>query len=115
MAAFPGLIHLDESSWEVETPDPATRHQDTYRRVLLGQVADPLFPAHPSPAEVPEGELARLAMIDPGAKDRDAGHPVPPIWRWLGLVILAAFALGLVFGETLQGEKSGTNQMDLRE
>lgn len=81
---------------EPELPDQATLHQDTYRKVLLGQASDPIFPPHPAPPEVSEEELAAQALSDPGACDRDAGRPVPPLWRWLFLVALALASVGIV-------------------
>jgi len=78
--------------------DPAERalHQDTFRKVYLGQVSDPLFPPHPEPPETPEDELTRLALEDP------LGFEPPPqsgptLWRLMTLVAFAVVALGIVF------------------
>jgi hypothetical protein len=80
-----------------ETPDQATLHQDPYRKVLLGQVSDPIFPPHPAPPEAPEDELERQAIEDPDADARDASKPIPVFWRVLLLVIVALAALAIVF------------------
>jgi len=78
--------------------DPAERalRQDTFRKVYLGQVSDPLFPAHPEPPETPEDELTRMALEDP------LGFEPPPqsgptLWRLITLVAFAVVALGIVF------------------
>jgi hypothetical protein len=82
---------------EAETPDQATLHQDTYRKVMFGQAADPIFPPHPAPPEASEDELTQEAMNDPGIEDRDASKPVPTLWRALLLIIVASIALSFVF------------------
>jgi hypothetical protein len=81
---------------EPEPPDQATRHQDSYRRVVLGQISDPIFPSTSLPPAVPEDELTSQAMEDRGARKRDRRRPMSTLWRWLFLVILGAIALGIV-------------------
>lgn len=83
---------------EEESPDPATQtlHQDTFRKVYLGQVSDPLFPPHPDPPESPEEELTRLALEDPLASQPEPQHG-PTLWRLLALLAFAVIALGTVF------------------
>ncbi len=76
-------------------PKPAVT-QDTFRKVYLGQVSDPLLPAHPGPAETPEDELTRLALEDPAPPD-PAPHPEPTLWRLIALVSFAVIALSIVF------------------
>jgi hypothetical protein len=81
-----------------ETPDPAqqTLRQDTFRKVYLGQVSDPLFPPHPEPPESPEEELTRLALEDPQATEPEPKHG-PTLWRLIALIAFAILALGIVF------------------
>jgi len=76
-----------------ETPDQATRHQDTYRKVLFGQVADPIFPATSVPAELSDEELAVRALGDRGFRPRNARRNVPTMWPLLSLVILGCLLL----------------------
>jgi hypothetical protein len=80
---------------EVELPDQATRHQDTYRKVMLGQVADPIFPPAAQPPTLSEEEFMAQAIGDPGPRLRNRHH-VPPLWRWLFLVFLVSIALSIV-------------------
>ena len=81
---------------ETELPDQATRHQDSYRRVILGQAADPIFPSTSQPPNISEEEFMLQALGDPGPRMRNRHH-VPPLWRWLFLVILVSIVLGIVF------------------
>ncbi|MGA2080796.1 MAG: hypothetical protein ABSH53_09340 [Holophaga sp.] len=81
---------------EPELPDQATRHQDAFRKVILGQASDPIFPAPSVPPEVSEEELTLQAMEDRGARMRNRLRPIPLIWRWLFLVVLAVIALTIV-------------------
>lgn len=87
---------LHPSEPEPELPDQATRHQDGFRKVVLGQASDPIFPAPSIPPEVSEEELTLQAMEDRGTRRRNRRRPIPLIWRWLFLVILAVIALTLV-------------------
>ena len=68
-----------------------------FRRVYLGQVADPLVPPHPDPPESPEEELIRAAIEDPGATVRDMPDTRPTFWRVVVLLVLAVTALAIVF------------------
>jgi hypothetical protein len=79
-----------------ELPDQATRHQDSFRKVILGQASDPIFPPPSSPPEVSEEELTLQAMEDRGARMRNRRHPFPLTWRWMFLVILGVIALTIV-------------------
>ncbi len=88
-------IHPPEP--EPELPDQATRHQDGFRKVVLGQASDPIFPAPSFPPQVSEEELTTQAMEDRGARMRNRRRPIPLLWRWLLLVILAVIALAIVF------------------
>jgi hypothetical protein len=81
---------------ETELPDQATRHQNSYRKVMLGQVADPIFPSTSQPSDVSEEEFIQQAVEDHGPRMRNRHH-VPPLWRWLFLVILVSIVLGIVF------------------
>jgi hypothetical protein len=81
---------------EAESPDQATRHQDTFRKVLLGQVSDPIFPASAQQAQVGDEELARQALQDRGGRMRSHSLAFLPLWRWLSVVLLGSIALLLV-------------------
>ena len=83
---------------ELESPDQATRHQDTFRKVLLGQVADPIFPAAAQQLQVGEDELIRQALRDRGSRMRSQGLAFQPLWRWLSVVLLGSVALLLALG-----------------
>ena len=86
-----------------EAPDPsldpeqAILHQDTYRKLVLGEVADPLFPPHPGLPETSGDELTRAALEDPAAAQVHAGDPSPTVWRLVTLLVVAAGALAVVF------------------
>lgn len=89
---------MGEEDRREEEKDPAENslRQDTFRKVYLGQVSDPLIPAPPRPEEAPEDELTRLALEDPMAHE-SAPPSGPTLWRSLALVVLAVLALGFVF------------------
>jgi hypothetical protein len=100
MVAHPDLKSLPNPSPgtpepEAELPDQATRHQDSYRKVILGQAADPIFPSTSQPLNVSEEEFMLQALEDKGPRMRNRHH-VPPLWRWLFLVILVSVALSIV-------------------
>ena len=78
-----------ENGW----PDPATRPQDSFRKVMLGQVSDPIFPATTQPAPVSEEELASQALHDRGSRTRSHGLAYQPLWRWLSVVLLGSIVL----------------------
>jgi hypothetical protein len=86
----------EEVRKEGEEAAELTVRQDTFRKVYLGQVSDPLFPPHPEPPETPEDELTRLAMEDPSATEPEA-QGGPTVWRLIALVFFAVIALGIVF------------------
>ncbi len=71
--------------------------QDGFRRVYLGQVADPLVAPHPGAPEAPEDELTQAALEDPATEVRDIPMLKPTLWRVVFLVVLAVFALAVVF------------------
>jgi len=77
-------------------PEQAILHQDTYRKVLFGEVADPLFPPHPGAPESSEDELTRAAMEDPAGRVQ-ASHAEPTFWRFITLLVFAVAALAVVF------------------
>ena len=54
--AFPGFA--------LATPGRALRGQDSFRRVVLGQASDEIFPANPVSLEVTEEELTLQALED---------------------------------------------------
>lgn len=79
-------------------PDPVTGdHQDSFHRVVLGQVSDPLVRPHPEPPEAEEDDLTRAALGDPEA-GRNRAHDEPTAWRMVAIALLAAVALAIVFG-----------------
>jgi hypothetical protein len=71
--------------------------QDSFRRVYLGQVADPLVAPHPGNPEATEDELTQAALQDPATVVRDIPMLKPTLWRVVFLVVLAVFALAIVF------------------
>lgn len=77
--------------------EQAILHQDSYRKVVLGEVSDPLFPPHPGPPESSEDELLHAAMEDPAATQLELSHPHPTLWRLVVLISLAVVALMIVF------------------
>jgi len=72
-------------------------HQDGYRKVMFGEVADPLFPPHPGAPESTEDELANAALEDPAASQLQVPHPHPTLWRLVILISIAVGALTIVF------------------
>ncbi len=82
---------------EAVDPEQAILHQDTYRKIVLGEVADPLFPPHPGVPETPGDELTRAALEDPAATQIHVGDPSPTVWRLVTLLVVAAAALAVVF------------------
>ena len=72
-------------------------HQDSFRRVYLGQVSDPLVPPHPEAPEATEDELTREALEDPAQTVRDMTQLKPTLWRVVFLVGLGVLALAIVF------------------
>jgi len=89
------LAHSKLDSREVDQPDQATRHQDGFRRVVLGQVSDALFPPPSGSLGIPEEEFARQARADAGPRMRNRHH-LPALGRWLLLLILASVVLSVV-------------------
>lgn len=82
----------------VETdPEQAILHQDTYRKVVLGEVADPLYPPHPGPPEADEDELTRAALSDPAAHNLEMPNTQPTFWRLITVVAFSVMALAIVF------------------
>lgn len=77
--------------------DSVVPPQDGFRKVYMGEIADPLFPAHPEPAETPEDELTQAALADPGHAYPEHPQPAPTAWRMVMLLLLGAGALAYVF------------------
>lgn len=90
-----GLPAQAQDGWV--DPELAVLHQDTYRKVMFGEVSDPLFPPHPAPAEATEDDLTRAAMEDPAACEVEAPHANPTFWRVVVVLVVAIAALTLVF------------------
>ena len=78
-------------------PEEAILHQDGYRKVMFGEVADPLFPPHPGAPEASEDDLTRAAMEDPAASTLHIAHPEPTFWRFVTILVFAVVALAVVF------------------
>lgn len=87
----------NEAVEEPVDPEQAILHQDTYRKVMFGEVSDPLFPAHPGAPEASGDELTRAALEDPAASEVQLPHPHPTVWRLVALLVFALGALGIVF------------------
>ncbi len=77
--------------------EQAILHQDGYRKVMFGEVADPLFPPHPGAPESSEDELTRAAMEDPAASTMHGARPEPTFWRFITVLVFAVLALAVVF------------------
>lgn len=77
-------------------PELANLHQDAYRRVILGQASDPIFPPHPGPPEFSDEELTTAALADPFHPRRRRRWGFSPLWPLIGLVALALITLSLV-------------------
>lgn len=92
----PGSDHPEVQGSSIAPENPATFPQDGFRRVLLGQAADPLYPPHPGPPEVPEEELAQAALADTFHPRRRRKWGFSPLWRVIGLVSAALIVLGWV-------------------
>lgn len=80
-----------------EDPATATLHQDTFRKVYLGQASDPLFPPHPAPPEAEEEALTRAALEDPAGLEDLAPIGRPSPWRLVAVLVIMIIALGVVF------------------
>jgi len=96
---------LAESKAETfdDTPDGGDIEvkQDSYRRVIFGQIVDGLLPPRrPGPNALLDDELEELnraALSDPAALEDDAPKDKPTAWRIIFLIVLMAFALAVVF------------------
>ena len=87
---------MDDPRPQDETP--LESHQDGFRRVYFGPVADPLVPPPAEELPTDEDELTRAALEDPAA--HHLGLPEdskPTLWRLIVLVLFAVAALGIVF------------------
>lgn len=87
-------LPLPDDQWV--DPEQAILHQDTYRKVMLGEVSDPLFPPHPGAPEAPEDELTQAALDDPGTEP-PVSQGQPTVWRIVALLAFAVIALSIVF------------------
>ena len=88
---------MADSSKGPEDLEQAILHQDGFRKVLLGEVADPLFPPHPGEPEASEDELTRAAVEDPAALTVQRVHSEPTFWRFVAILVCAVLALAVVF------------------
>jgi len=78
-------------------PEQAILKQDSFRKVYLGEISDPLFPPHPGSPETPEDELTQAALADTGAAEVHGSLAQPTVWRLVTLLAFAVFALAIVF------------------
>lgn len=77
--------------------DSVVPPQDGFRKVCMGEIADPIFPPHPEPEETPEDELTQAALADPGHAYPEQVQQAPTAWRTVMLLLLGAGALAFVF------------------
>lgn len=81
-----------------EEPEILEVHpQDSFHRIIFGQVEEPLFPAPPSPSDTPEDDLTNAAMNDPAGRIVDLPDTKPTLWRFLALIVMVVVALTIVF------------------
>ena len=90
------MENTPKDSPEIEDPIRGVPH-DGFHQVVLGQVSEPLVRPHPEPPEAEEDELTRAALGDPES-DVLVKRSEPTAWRLVMIVLLAALALGIVFG-----------------
>lgn len=88
---------MTDSTKGPEDLEQTILHQDGFRKVMLGELADPLFPPHPGEPESSEDELTRAAVEDPEALNVQRVHPAPTFWRFVALLVCAVVALAVVF------------------
>ncbi len=88
---------MTDSTKGPEDLEQTILHQDSYRKVLFGEVADPLFPPHPGVPESSEDELTRAAIEDPAAATVHTAHLEPTFWRFVAILVFAVVALAVVF------------------
>ena len=92
----PGLPDAPETAQE--EPEILEVHpQDSFHRIIFGQVEEPLFPAPNIPSGTPEDDLTRAALNDPAAHTVDIQETPPTLWRLVVLIILVVVALAIVF------------------
>ncbi len=83
---------------ELEEPEILEVHpQDSFHRIIFGQVEEPLFPAPNVPSDMPEDDLTRAALNDPAAHTPDIHDASPTLWRLVVLIIVVVVALAIVF------------------
>ncbi len=81
-----------------EEPEILEVHpQDSFHRIIFGQVEEPLFPAPNPPSDTPEDDLTRAALNDPAGRTVDIHDAAPTLWRFVVLIILVVVALAIVF------------------
>ncbi len=86
------------SGTEPEEPEILEVHpQDSFHRIIFGQVEEPLFPAPNTPIDTPEDDLTRAALNDPAAQTFDIQETPPTLWRLVVLIVLVVVALAIVF------------------
>ena len=97
----PGPLKTTETEpplTEPEEPEILEVHpQDSFHRIIFGQVEEPFFPAPNVPSDTPEDELTRAALNDPAAHTLDIHDSPPTLWRFVVLIILVVAALAIVF------------------
>jgi hypothetical protein len=81
-----------------EEPEILEVHpQDSFHRIIFGQVEEPLFPAPDTPVDTPEDDLTRAALNDPAGHTVDIQETPPTLWRLVVLILLVVVALAIVF------------------
>lgn len=88
---------MTDSTKGPEDLEQTILHQDGYRKVLFGEVADPLFPPHPGAPESSDEELTRAAIEDPAASTAHTASIEPTFWRFVTVLVFAVVALAVVF------------------
>lgn len=86
-----------EGGTSPDKPTALAPRQDTFHKVLFGQISDPIFPSHPEAPEVTDAELAKQFEEDSSPSRQDATRLSSPYGRVLVLWIVVGIALGIVF------------------
>lgn len=96
--ALPKAPETEPPEAELEESEILEVHpQDSFHRIIFGQVEEPLFPAPNTPSDTPEDDLTRAALSDPAARTFDIHDTPPTLWRLVVLIILVVVALAIVF------------------
>ncbi len=91
---------IPEGQAQDREPEPEVievHPQDSFHRIIFGQVEEPLFPRPEHPSETADDELTRAALNDPAARIIDLPDTPPTLWRLVVLILVMVVALGIVF------------------